>query len=220
MRDEVPLTTSDGTKLGQTIVSDLNANVDIPQEASRKISPEAAILFNKAIVAKPLMVPEVCSVHVKNNEFRYRWVNRDGLGGRIFMQRRAQGFLNATDKDVEVLGGDVQSKDGEIRAGDLILMKIRADLYDSAIKANMVRANVLANARGFYTEGGSSDVMSDASPSRKTVSAEPGHRTGMATAFIPDNADRLVEDSINSGRAEETRAVVDELRAGSKGAKK
>lgn len=216
-RDEVPLTTQDGTKLGQTVVTDLatdpNANLEVPSGSSRKVSPEAAILFNKSIIAKPLMVPEVCSVHIKNSEFRYRWVNRDGLGGRIYMQRRAQGFLNATKNDVDVLGGDVQDKDGEIRAGDLILMKIRADLYDAAIKSNMVKANVLGNARGMYMEGASSDVNSNESASRKTISAEPGARTKMATPFIPDNADRLIEDSIKSGRAEETRATLDEMRS-------
>jgi hypothetical protein len=213
----VPLTTNDGIKRAETIVTDVNANLSVSADAARKISPEAAILFNKAIIAKPLMVPEVCSVHIKNTEFRYRWVNRDGLGGRFYMQRRAQGFLNATTNDVEVLGGDVQDKDGEIRAGDLILMKIRADLYDSALKSNMVKANVLSNARGFYMEGGSSDVNSDATPSRKTIAAEPGNKTGMAASFIPTNADSIINDSIKSGRAEETRAVVDELRA--KGAK-
>ena len=219
-RDEVALTTSDGTKLGQTVVSDVNANVAISSDAARSISPEAAILFNKAIIARPLMVPEVCSVHVKNTEYRYRWVNRDGLGGRFYMQRRAQGFLNATNKDVDILGGDVQGKDGEIRAGDLILMKIRADLYDAAIKANMVKAKTLSNARGFYTEGGSSDVNSDASPSRKTISSEPGNKTGLAAAFIPDNADAIINDSVSSGRVEETRAVVDELRAQAQSEKK
>lgn len=200
-------------------MQDVNANLAIPTDAARMISPEAAILFNKSIVARPLMVPEVCSVHIKNTEYRYRWANRDGLGGRMYMQRRAQGFLNATGSDVEVLGGDVQDKDGEIRAGDLILMKIRADLYDSAIKSNMVKANVLSNARGFYMEGASSDVNSDASPSRKTVSAGPGARTGMAVPFIPTNAEAIIADSVKSGRVEETRAVVDELRSNAKAGK-
>lgn len=209
----MPLTTHDGTKLGQNIVTDVNANVPVDAPQSRTISPEAALLFNKAIIAKPLMVPEVCSLQVKNHEYRYRWVNRDGMGGRIYMQRKAQGFVNATDNDVSVQGGDVQAKDGEIRAGDLILMKINADQYDAAIKSNMVKAITYGNARGFYTEGGSSDVMSDSTPNRRTVSAEPGARTGQAVPFIPTNADAIVNDSIQSGRVEETRSVVDGLRA-------
>lgn len=208
----MPLTTTDGTKLGQNVVSDVNANVAVPAPAERKISREAAILFDKAIIAKPLGVPNVCDVHIKNTEYAYRWVNRDGQGGRIYTQRRAQGFLNATLADADILGGDVTTGDGEIRAGDLILMKIRQDLYDAAIKANMVKASTLANARGFYTEGGSSDVHSDATPSRKTISAEAGARTGQAPAFIPTNADALINDSISSGRVDETRQVVDSLR--------
>ncbi len=212
----MPLTTNDGIKRAESVVSDVNANVEIPADNARKISPEAAILFNKAIVAKPLGIPQVCEVKVKNHEYRYRWVNRDGLGGRKYMERRAQGFVNATPDDVEILSADAAAKDGEIRAGDVILMKIRADLYDAAIKSNMVKANVLSNARGFYMEGGSSDPMSDSSPVRKTIAAEPGNRTGMATSFIPANADAIINDSINSGRVEETRATVDELRSQAK----
>ncbi len=208
------ITTKEGTAIGQNVVSDPNANVTVGDpNAVRHISPEAAILFNQAIVARPLMVPEVCSIRIKNHEYRYRWANRDALGGRIYMQRRAQGFVNATPDDVEVLSGDAQSKDGEIRAGDVVLMKMAAHLYDGAIKANMIKARTLANARGLYSEGGSSDVNSDATPTRRTISAEPGATSGRAVPFIPGNTDAIIADSIKSGRAEVTRAVVDEIRA-------
>lgn len=209
----MPLTTQDGTKLGQTIVTDVNANVAVPASKGRQISHEAAILFDKAIVARPLMVPQVCDIHVKNTEYAYRWVNRDGMGGRFYTQRRAQGFINATNDDVDVLSADVQTSDGEIKAGDLILMKIRADLYESALKWNMQKAETLTRARGIYLDGASSDVNSDATASRKTISAEPGNKSGQAPAFIPTNVDAIIDDSEKSGRAEETRAVVDELRS-------
>jgi hypothetical protein len=213
------LTTQDGTKLGQNVVADANANVAIDAPAPRTISPDAAILFDKSIVARPLGVPQVCEIRIKNLEYRYRWVNRDGLGGRIYTQRRAQGFMNATPDDVEVMSADSEAKDGEIRAGDVVLMKIRKDLYDGAMKANMVKAQVLSRARGLYQEGGSSDVNSNEVANRKTISADPGARTGQAPAFIPENVDRMIDDSIKSGRAEETRAAVDELRTSAKGSK-
>lgn len=209
----MPLTTADGTKLGQTIVTDVNANVAVAPTSSRQISHEAAILFNKAIVARPLMVPEVCSIRVKNSEYRYRWVNRDGMGGRFYTQRKAQGFINATTDDVEVLAGDASCKDGEIKAGDLILMKIRADVYDAALKWNMQKADSLTRARGMYMENASSDVNSDAVAARKTIAAEQGNKTGQAVSFIPENADEIIDNSVKSGRSEETRAVVDELRS-------
>ena len=85
----MPLTTQDGTKLGQTIVTDVNANVPVAKASARQISPEAAILFDKSIVAKPLGVPQVAEVRIKNLDYRYRWVNRDGMGGRMYTQRRA-----------------------------------------------------------------------------------------------------------------------------------
>jgi len=215
----VALTTADGTKLGAKVVSDQNANVAVDAPASRQISPEAAILFNKSIVARPLGVPQVCEIQVKNLDYRYRWVNRDGMGGRVYSQRKAQGFTNATNDDVVVLSGDVNTKDGEIRSGYVILMKIQADRYDSAMKANMVKADTLARARGFYLEGASSDVNSNASPSRRTVSAEAGAQSGQATPFIPTNVDAIISDSVSSGRVEETRAVVDGLRSEAKKAK-
>lgn len=215
------ITTQDGTKLGQTIVSDVtpNANVSVPVAATRQVSPETAILFDKAIIARPLMTPEVCSLRIKNHDYRYRWVNRDALGGRMYTQRKAQGFMNATNNDVDVMGADVQDKDGEIRAGDLILMKIRCDLYDGAIKFNIKKSQTLASARGMYLDGASSDVHSDAAPSRHTVAADVGARTGMAVPFIPDNPDAIIDSSINSGRVEATRKTVDEFRQNAKAGK-
>lgn len=208
------LTTDNGTKLGQEIVTDVNANVALPPGPARKISHEAALLFDKSIVARPLMVPEVCSIKVKNSEYRYRWVNRDGQGGRVYMQRKAQGFLNATLEDVELLGGDAQSKDGEIRAGDLVLMKIRADIYDSAMKYNMQKALTLSRMRGVHLEGASSNVFDDGKPQRVSVADEPFSRSGKAAAFIPSSAEAeaMINDSIKAGRNEEARQAVDAIR--------
>ena len=208
------LTTETGTKLGQSVVTDVNANVPLPPNPPRSISPEAALLFDKSVVARPLMVPEVCSIRVKNTEYRYRWVNRDGQGGRIYTQRRAQGFLNATKDDVEILGGDAESKDGEIRAGDLVLMKIRADIYDAAMKYNMQRAMAQARMRGVHLEGASSDVFADDKPQRVSVADEPFNRSGKAVAFIPSSAEAeaMINDSIKAGRNEEARQAIESVR--------
>lgn len=207
------ITTQDSSKLENKIVTDVNANVPLPAKAAKSISADAAILFNKSVVARPLMTPEVCSVQVKNTEYRYRWVNRDGQGGRIYMQRRTQGFINATEEDVDILGGDAMAKDGEIRAGDLILMKIRADLYDAAMKYNMVKALQQANMRGVSLEGASADVFADDKPRRVSVSEEPFAKKGLATPFIPENPEAIINDSVASGRAEKARTAVAEFRA-------
>lgn len=213
------LSTANSSKLERQVVTDVNANVPIPAEQSRSVSPDAAILFNRSIVARPLMVPEVCSVKVKNLEYRYRWVNRDGQNGRVYMQRKAQGFTNATLQDVELLGGDVISKDGEIRAGDLILMKMQADVYDAAMKYNMQKAYAMARTRGVYMEGASADVMVDDKPRRVSVSEEPFSRQG-AEPFIPKSSEieRIVDESTKAGRRDETLRATEELRA--KGASK
>lgn len=210
------LTTQNGSKLGQTVVTDVNANVDLSSGSARQVSPELALLFNKAIVAKPLTSPEVCSIHVKNSEYQYRWVNRQAKGGLMYQMRRSQGFTNATSEDVQVLGGDAAVTNGEITAFDLILMKIQKDRYDEAIKYNMQKAFALTRARGIYMDGASSDVMSDAVPVRSTVANEPFTRGGKATLFIPTNADSIIDDSVRTGRVDGARAAVDEIRAKAK----
>lgn len=208
------LTTKDSESLKSNVVTDVNANVEISAGAARHISPDFAILRDRSIVARPLMVPEVCSLHVKNTDYRYRWVNRDGQGGRVYTQRRAQGFINATTEDVDLLGGDSEHRDGEIRAGDLILMKIRADIYDAAMKYNMQRAALMGNMRGVHLEGASSDVNSDAVPRRVSVADEPFNKGGKSATFIPSSAEAeaMIGDSIKSGRADKTRQTVDGLR--------
>lgn len=211
------LTTASADKIRENVVTDVNANLTVEPNATRQVSREAAILFNKSIVAKPLMAPEVSSIHVKNTEYAYRWVNHDGMKGQFYQKRKAQGFTNATTDDVEVLGGDAAADNGTIRAGDLILMKIRGDLYDAALKYNMQKAALQQRARGMYIDGASSDVMSDSVGKRVSVNAEPFTKSGQAVPFIPDNPEALVNDSVLSGRAEAARKTVDELRA--KGAK-
>lgn len=190
------LTSHDASKLSQKVVTDLTPNVEVPSEP-RKISHEAAILFNDAIVARPLMVPEVAEMRVKNTEYRYRWVFT-GSGGRMYSQRVSQGFTNATKSDVDVLCADVATKDGEIKSGDTILMKLRADLYDGQIKSNML------------------DAMNKVS---KQIKPQPGEITSAkVSSYTPPEAQTkaIIKESIASGRAEETRKVVDELRTHSK----
>jgi len=206
------LTTDNQSKFQPSVVTDVNANVPVAPRTTKVISPDLAVLLNKSIIARPLMEVKVSDIHIKNTEYAYRWVNRDGMGGRFYMQRKSQGFTNATNDDVEVLGGDAVCKDGEIRAGDCVLMKIQADRYDAAIKWNMEKANRFANARGMQQTGASSDVFADDQPRRASVSEEPFNRSGKVQTYIPTNADALVNDSILSGRAEKTRATVDALR--------
>lgn len=204
------VTNKDSQKLTANPVTDVS--LDAPSSEASKVSPEAAILFNKSIVAKPLMAPEVSSIHIKNTDYRYRWVNRTAQSGMVYMQRKAMGFMNATKDDVEILAGDAEEHDGEIRAGDLVLMKIRCELYDAALKYNMQKAYKLQRARGVYFESASSDVYSDSTAQRQTVSEEPFSRTSKAKAFIPESADSIINDSIQSGRVEEARKKIEQLR--------
>jgi len=205
----------------RAISDNINAggvNDNIPVSSTtrvRTLSPEAAILFDKSIVARPLNTPEVCSIHVKNTEYYYRWVASKALGGRIYMERKAMGFTNATTDDVEILVGDAVADNGQITAGDLILMKLPYGKWASHVKANMQKAKMLGDMRGVFmksTAGDrapSTDVNSDEKPVRASVSSEPFQR-GQVTNFIPDNPDAIIQDSIDSGRVEKTRENLQE----------
>lgn len=213
------LTTQTATDLANSVVTDVNGNAPAPiAPRPRQLSPEARILFDKAIIARPLLAPEVCSIHVKNTEYYYRWVASHALGGQIYMQRRAMGFINATADDVEILVGDTTSNDKEIRAGDLILMKLPMDRWASHVKSNMERARMLGNMRGVTMNSNrgdrapSNDVMSDDTPVRASVVNEPFVR-GKAEPFIPSDPDSMIDRSISSGAADKTRAMVDKMRS-------
>lgn len=193
------LTTANSRNIEANVVTDINANVTSSQPAQRAVlSPEAAILFNKSIVARPLMVPEVCSIRVKNTEYQYRWVNKAGRNGAMYMQRRAQGFTNATTDDVDIMAGDSVATNGEITAGDVILMKIRKDLYDSAMKWNMEKANLLQRSRGMYLKNASNDVNSDSVAVKVSIAQENFAKTGKADTFIPDNPEALIANAAKS----------------------
>lgn len=211
------LTTSDSRKIEQNVVTDVNANL-VPETPKPRatLSPEAALLFNKSIVARPLMVPEVCSVRVKNTEYRYRWVNFEGRGGIVYAQRKAQGFTNATTEDVEILGGEVTADKGEIRAGDVILMKIRADLYDAAIKHNMEKALVLQRSRGMYLKSGSSDVNSDEVAQATSIANESFAKVGKADSFIPANPEELLKraEPMAAAAKEQIQEIRDNIASG------
>jgi hypothetical protein len=174
---------------------------------NRKVTAEAAILLDKSIVARPLSAPEVASIHVKNTEFYYRWVNRLHSNGRVYMERKAMGFVNATTDDVEVLVGDTVSNDQEIRCGDVVLMKIPFHLWASHVKRNMVTAEKLQSMRGVYNkqEELSSDVFAegDGTPSRASVAAE---LKGKVAPFIPLDPDAIIDgqkaDDVSKARAE------------------
>jgi hypothetical protein len=188
------LTNETNRAIRDNVVTDANANVADPRTHAevRLLSPDAALLLNKSLVAKPLMVPELCSLHIKNTEYRYRWVNSQGKNGYMYTLRRSQGFTNATTDDAVVLGGDAVATNGEIRSGDVILMKLRQDIYDAAIKYNIEKALVLQRSRGMYLKDASSDVFSDAVAKRESITNAVPVAAG---AFIPDNPDALISGS-------------------------
>ena len=191
----------------QTKLTDHTQSLGSP----RKRTIEADILFDRSIVAKPLNAPEVASIHVKNTEYYYRWVNRLHSNGRVYMERKAMGFVNATDEDVEVLVGDTVTSKDEIRCGDVILMKIPFHEWAGHVKRNMQTAEVLQRMRGvhkreedlsgdIYAEGGKGSLASVASELK-----------GKVAPFIPTDPDAII-DGQKAGDIDKAREEVAEIR--------
>lgn len=187
--------TTETARNSSPVITDVNANIpaSVPT-ATPVLSPEAAILFDKSIVARPLMTPAIGDIHVKRTEYYYRWVAAKAQSGAVYTQRRSMGFTNATTDDVDILSGEVTATEGEIRAGDLILMKIQFPLWAAHVKANMVKAQMQQRMRGVYADRHqSTDVWADdPAPARASVANEPFSRKA-AVPFIPENPDAIID---------------------------
>jgi hypothetical protein len=180
-------------------------------QAPGRMTQEAAILMDKAIVARPLSAPEVASIHVKNTEYYYRWVNRLHSNGRVYMERKAMGFTNATTEDVEVLVGDTVSNESEIRCGDVILMKIPFREWAGHVKRSMETAQVLQRMRGVHTkeEDLSGDIFAEGGKASHTSVASDLNNSKVRP-FIPENPDAYLDGqkAEDVARAKETVADI------------
>jgi hypothetical protein len=112
---------------------------------------ELAILFDDTIEARPLNLPGIGQIKIKNTEMCYHWVRRPmGPNPDLtrYMQLKTAGFRNATLEDVDALVSSVNADETEITCGqDLILMKAPPELYYGAIKAHAKRAMDMTNPR-------------------------------------------------------------------------
>lgn len=159
------MTNQMGMAATETVHTDIRPGANIQLPNGMMLSEDAQILLDKSIVAVPLGVPAAEQLEIKNNSFRYRWVNRSGTGGSLYAKRKTQGFTLATTADVTPLAVDITNDGGEIRMGDLILMKIPVQRYQQAMKAVMTKALILQRDKKYLTnaagETPSSSVMSD-----------------------------------------------------------
>ncbi len=176
----------------------------VPQP-SQKISPEAAILLDKSVVARPLSAPEVASIRIKNTEYYYRWVNRLHSNGQVYMQRKAMGFVNATSEDADVLVGDTVVNETELRSGDVILMKIPFHLWAQHVKRNMLTAESLQAMRGVHPRDEGLDTSVFAEGGKPATMSVKEELKGKITPFIPDNPDAFIDgqSTADSDRAKQ-----------------
>lgn len=114
---------------------------------------EGALLSDATIVAKPLEIPGFNKVTMKNSNISIRWVNWKARDGLQVERMKLAGFEMAQPEDVDIAG--LKFRDGELRNGDLVLMKISRPEYLGALKWNarvaqqrVSRENLLAAGVG------------------------------------------------------------------------
>jgi hypothetical protein len=116
-------------------------------------SEELKVLLDSSIEARPLQLPGVGQVNIKNTEYAYYWarLKRGNTPDTTrYMQLKAAGYTNATTDDVDPMVNSVNaSADGqEITCGiDLILMKALKKVHYGALKFHHERALQMTNPR-------------------------------------------------------------------------
>jgi hypothetical protein len=139
-------------------------NVRLP--SGQVLSPEAQIMFSKSIVARKLGAPAGEEIIIKNLTYHYFWGNRTGAGGSRYAKLKSMGYTNATLDDCEPKAVEVSKDQGEIRWGDLILMKIDLGRWMAHEKGKMEHALALQRrTRSYYAQQPNPDVNSDEAPS-------------------------------------------------------
>lgn len=103
--------------------------------------------LSDSIVAKPLVMPDFIHVKSANPNVSFRWINYKAGDGLRYSQAQAQGWANATSKDVApgCLGSYIREGGTKIVNGDLILMKIDRARYLGALKYKHEVASRMSN---------------------------------------------------------------------------
>ena len=130
----------------------MNRSVSVEVRANKIAArEEGAVLDSDEIVARPLTMPGVNGIKLKNPNIAIRWVECMARGGRNVELRKLAGFVVATPNDVEVPG--IAFKDGVFRNGDVILMKIDRLAYLGSQKASIVAAQQRVSRKGITQKG-------------------------------------------------------------------
>src|SRR5208282_676119 len=117
-------------------------------------SSDLKTLLDPKIEARPLQLPNVGQIGIKNTDYDYYWarLKRGAAPDHTrYLQLKAAGYTKATREDVDPLVNSVTvSDDGEeITCGiDLILMKAHPNVHRGAMKFHQERALNMTNPKG------------------------------------------------------------------------
>ena len=117
----------------------------IPRPPSAQVKPRGmAPELDEAIIARPLQLPDSDNIHLKDKSFEPRWVNFS-VGEKEsplrFHQMKAAGFTVVKPDEVEGgIASSYETIDGKIVNGDVVLMKVKKEVYHGALKWNWEKA--------------------------------------------------------------------------------
>lgn len=128
----------------------LASNITSGKVKIKDVSPEDLDDFMRSsIIARPLSMPNMLDIRMKDPAYRPRWVNFKARGGARFDEAVAQGFIKVTEPR-EVVGLNTHlmiHKDG-IKYHDVILMKIQTEKLFGAYKYNVIRSAQMVSRKG------------------------------------------------------------------------
>jgi hypothetical protein len=119
----------------------------LPQNRTKELN----YLLDASFVARPLSIPGIGQIGIKNTEYSYYWVRlKRGNNPDMtrYMQMKAAGYENATIDDVDPKVNSVAADKNEVTCGvDLILMKAKPEVHYGALKFHQMRAIEMTNPR-------------------------------------------------------------------------
>jgi hypothetical protein len=130
-----------------SVLNRIAAEREFPLEPTTELN----YLLDKSFEARPLTIPGVGQIGIKDTKYAYHWVRLkrgNNPDETRYMQMKAAGYSNATIQDVDPLVNSVRADCDEVRCGvDLILMKASPSVHYGALKFHQLRALEMTNPR-------------------------------------------------------------------------
>ena len=198
--EDVDLSQKPKRDFTETIAKGLN--VRLPN--GQWLSPEAQMMLTKSIVARDLSTPLTNMFKIKDYTYYYRLVNRSGGQGILYAKAKALGFVHATPEDAEPLTVEITSDNGQMRVGDLVLMKLPLERWIAHERSRMERTLALQRrTRSYFNKTPNPSIHSDETPTMVDAQSQNMGDGKYLTHYQPDPSEldaKMGADPVAGGK--------------------